>query len=225
MNSIKQFSAETLINKTIAVIDFKTPESIVITLNDGSIYVMTCNDLYSGDALRISISPASTHMSDLLGVRILDVNTNGYSTTIYTTKGYTRFVHLLETDNGCEFSLRKEPEASYTKFDEKTSHYIYIEKYGRALSVALDLGYHNIATLLVKHDGEYADMQRLWSENEIPFAKGVVLYLMSYLLKYNNRVVRQTFGGTVYVSPKEWVITMYNKPEIRKVLDQFPSYY
>lgn len=106
-------------------------------------------------------------------------------------------------------------------FDEKDSHYTFIEKYGEQFSK--EIGVPNIADLLSSHGDKAYGYRSDWEEAGIPFAKGVMIFLLSYINPYSYSV-RNTAEG--WVATDDWVIKMYESPsDIRKALDNLPSYY
>jgi hypothetical protein len=106
-------------------------------------------------------------------------------------------------------------------FDEKDSHYTFIEKYGEQFSK--EIGVPNIADMLSSHGDKAYGYRDAWKKARIPFAKGVMIFLLSYIDPYSSSV-RDTVEGWVDID--EWVIKMYESPSgIREALDNLPSYF
>lgn len=99
------------------------------------------------------------------------------------------------------------------------SHYTYIEQHGKQLSD--DLGVDDITELLVSHGDKCYNCKESWYELGIPFAKGVMIYLLTKQQPYDKEV-RDTSSG--WVSPFEWIEAQYifKDSAIRIALDKLP---
>jgi hypothetical protein len=98
------------------------------------------------------------------------------------------------------------------------NQYEYIEQYGKQFSE--DVAVVNINHFSVAHADKCYGYRRLWEKNNVPFNKGVMIYLLSYLFPYSD-TVRETVKG--WVSPDSWVIDQYkNNQKIREALNKLP---
>lgn len=107
-------------------------------------------------------------------------------------------------------------------FTEQDSHYTYIEKYGEQFSQALGLPY-SVNELTVAHGDKAYGYRHEWEGSGIPFAKGVMIFLLSYMHPW-SKTVRETSDG--WVDTCDWVIDLYkNNEKIQAALADLPNYF
>lgn len=105
--------------------------------------------------------------------------------------------------------------------DARTNHYDYLDLYGPQFSAELDID--NIAHMSSAHGDKAYGYGFDWERKGLPFSKGVMIFLLSYLYPY-SKTVRTTENG--WVDTGDWVLDRYNNDSvIRAALDRLPSYY
>lgn len=111
-------------------------------------------------------------------------------------------------------------EAKEKKIEDNYSHYDYLNDHGKKFSDML--GVENITNMVLVSSTrrQMYGYKTDWEKAEVPFNKGVMIYLLTRQQPYSSQV-RDTPNG--WVDTGEWVVKMYNSDnEIRTALNLFP---
>lgn len=87
---------------------------------------------------------------------------------------------------------------------KRINHYDYLTKHLPKFFEDVGVSWDYNAGIIGAHGDKCYSYENRWKEANIPFEKGVAIYLLSYTREYGNEV-RKTVNG--WVDPCSWVIS------------------
>lgn len=99
------------------------------------------------------------------------------------------------------------------------NHYKWLDEYLPEFMERVGVDWNSCPGIVTAHGDKGYGYRAQWEESNIPFHKGMAVYLLTYVRPYDQEARQQQ--DNTWISPEQWVIDNYRR--FKGILDEFPD--